>query len=209
MVPRSAGKDSTTGHWEIAGVHLERPFPTYPHGFPAEVVEEFARRTHRSVIGNVVGSGTAIIDRYGDEHARTGAWILYTSADSVFQVAANEQVVPLAELHAACQTARAMLVAPNDVSRVIARPFVGSNGSFTRTANRRDFSIPPRNRATGIPPRKSARPGRRRFLLSPRLSFNRARVSGKRLRRRRFSPSTTPGSTQPCSTPGSASMTDI
>jgi len=143
MVPRSAGKDSTTGHWEIAGVHLERPFPTYPNGFPAEMVEEFARRTHRPVIGNVVGSGTAIIDRFGDEHARTGAWIVYTSADSVFQVAANEQVVPVAELHAACSMARAMLVAPHDVSRVIARPFVGSNGSFTRTANRRDFSIAP------------------------------------------------------------------
>ena len=143
MVPRSAGKDSTTGHWEIAGVHLERPFPTYPNGFPAELVDEFARRTHRPVIGNVVGSGTAIIDRFGDEHARTGAWILYTSADSVFQVAANEQVVSVAELHAACSTARAMLVAPDDVSRVIARPFVGSDGSFTRTANRRDFSIAP------------------------------------------------------------------
>ena len=143
MVPRSAGKDSTTGHWEIAGVHLARPFPTYPHGFPPDLVEEFSRRTQRAVIGNVVGSGTAIIDRYGDEHARTGAWILYTSADSVFQVAANEDIVPIAELHAACKTARAMLVAPHDVSRVIARPFVGSNGSFTRTANRRDFSIAP------------------------------------------------------------------
>ena len=143
MIPRSAGKDSTTGHWEIAGVHLEKPFPTYPHGFPAEVVAEFSRRTGRGVIGNVVGSGTDIIDRYGDEHGRTGSWILYTSADSVFQVAANEDVVPVAELHSACQAARQMLVAPHDVSRVIARPFVGGNGVFTRTANRRDFSISP------------------------------------------------------------------
>jgi phosphopentomutase len=143
MVPRSAGKDSTTGHWEMAGVHLSRPFPTYPHGFPPDLVQEFSRLTHRGVIGNVVGSGTAIIDQYGDEHARTGAWILYTSADSVFQVAANEWIIPVAELHAACKTARALLVAPHDVSRVIARPFVGSDGSFTRTANRRDFSIAP------------------------------------------------------------------
>jgi phosphopentomutase len=143
MVPQSAGKDSTTGHWEIAGVHLAKPFPTYPHGFPKEIVDEFARRTGRPVIGNVVGSGTAIIERYGDEHARTGAWILYTSADSVFQVAANEQVIPVTELHAACEMAREMLVAPNDVSRVIARPFTGSNGNFARTSNRRDFSIEP------------------------------------------------------------------
>ena len=143
MVPKSAGKDSTTGHWEMAGVHLKNPFPTYPDGFPAGVVAEFARRTKRPVIGNVAGSGTEIIDRYGDEHGRTGAWILYTSADSVFQVAANEHVVPVTELHAACETARAMLVPPNDVSRVIARPFIGSHGSFTRTANRRDFSLEP------------------------------------------------------------------
>jgi phosphopentomutase len=143
MVPRSAGKDSTTGHWEIAGVHLARPFPTYPHGFPAEVVAEFARRTGRGVIGNVVGSGTAVVDQFGAEHQRTGAWILYTSADSVFQVAAHEGVIPLPELYRGCEIARAMLVAPHDVSRVIARPFVGSPGSFSRTKNRRDYSIQP------------------------------------------------------------------
>lgn len=143
MVPRSAGKDSTTGHWEISGVHLEHPFPTYPRGFPSSIVDEFTRLTSRGVIGNVVGSGTAIIDRYGPEHERTGKWILYTSADSVFQVAAHEGVVPLDELYAACQGAREMLVAPNDVSRVIARPFVGSEGAYTRTRNRRDFSIAP------------------------------------------------------------------
>jgi phosphopentomutase len=143
MVPRSAGKDSTTGHWEIAGVHLTKPFPTYPNGFPAWVVEDFARRTGRSVIGNVVGSGTDIIARFGEEHARTGSWILYTSADSVFQVAAHEEVIPLDELYAASIVAREMLVAPNDVSRVIARPFIGEPGHYSRTKNRRDFSIAP------------------------------------------------------------------
>jgi phosphopentomutase len=143
MRPRSAGKDSTTGHWEIAGVHLARPFPTYPHGFPHDVVAEFEQRTGRGVMGNVVGSGTAVLDALGPEHERTGSWILYTSADSVFQIAAHEQVIPLDELYRACETARAMLVAPNDVSRVIARPFVGHAGAYTRTKNRRDFSIEP------------------------------------------------------------------
>ncbi|NUO64495.1 MAG: phosphopentomutase [Gemmatimonadaceae bacterium] len=143
MIPRSAGKDSTTGHWEIAGVHLASPFPTYPNGFPADVVAAFERIAGRKVIGNVVGSGTAIIDEYGAEQMRTGGLILYTSADSVFQVAAHEEIVPLEELYAACEGAREMLVAPNDVSRVIARPFTGEPGAFKRTANRRDFSIAP------------------------------------------------------------------
>jgi phosphopentomutase len=143
MVPRSAGKDSTTGHWEIAGVHLERPFPTYPKGFPPSIVDAFAERTGRGVMGNIAGSGTDIMDRYGAEHERTGKWILYTSADSVFQVAAHEKVVPLDELYAACEIARLMLVAPNDVSRVIARPFIGHDGGYERTKNRRDFSIAP------------------------------------------------------------------
>ncbi|MDF1503022.1 phosphopentomutase [Roseisolibacter sp. H3M3-2] len=143
MLPRSAGKDSTTGHWEIAGVHLARPFPTYAHGFPPEVVDAFAAATGRGVLGNVVGSGTAVLDDYGEAHVRSGAWILYTSADSVFQVAAHEAVVPLAELYAACEAARALLVAPHDVSRVIARPFVGTPGAWKRTANRRDYSLAP------------------------------------------------------------------
>lgn len=143
MQPCSAGKDSTTGHWEIAGVHLARPFPTYPHGFPREIVDEFARRTGRGVIGNVVGSGTAIIDRFGPEHQRSGKWILYTSADSVFQVAAHEAVVPLAELYRGCEIAREMLVPPHNVSRVIARPFTGEPGAYERTPHRRDFSIAP------------------------------------------------------------------
>ncbi len=143
MSPASAGKDSTTGHWEIAGVHLATPFPTYPHGFPESVLSEFSRATGRGVIGNVVRSGTDVLAEYGEQHMRTGAWIVYTSADSVFQVAAHEQVVPLAELHAACETARAMLIPPNEVSRVIARPFLGEPGGFVRTVNRRDFSVPP------------------------------------------------------------------
>jgi phosphopentomutase len=143
MRPRSPGKDSTTGHWEIAGVQLERPFPTFPKGFPPEVIAEFSRRTGRGVLGNIAASGTDVLQRFGAEHERTGAWIVYTSADSVFQVAAHESVVPLDELYRACETARAMLTAPNNVSRVIARPFTGSAGAYARTANRRDFSIEP------------------------------------------------------------------
>jgi phosphopentomutase len=143
MRPASAGKDSTTGHWEIAGVHLERAFPTFPNGFPRDIIERFARETGRGVIGNVVGSGTEVIDRYVDEQHATGSWIVYTSADSVFQVAADEELIPLAELYRACEVARAMLVPPHDVSRVIARPFDGASGSYKRTANRRDYSIEP------------------------------------------------------------------
>ena len=143
MRPASAGKDSTTGHWEIAGLHLARPFPTYPNGFPAEVIDRFVAATGRAVIGNVAASGTEIIDRFGAEHERTGAWIVYTSADSVFQIAAHEAVVPLEELYAACEIARAQLVAPHDVSRVIARPFAGTTGAYERTRNRRDYSIAP------------------------------------------------------------------
>lgn len=143
MEPASAGKDSITGHWEIAGLKLAVPFPTYPNGFPQSILDEFAARSGREVICNEVGSGTEMLDRWAEVHTRTGAWIVYTSADSVFQVAAHESVVPLAELYAACETARAMLVAPHDVSRVIARPFTGTPGSWTRTTNRRDFSIAP------------------------------------------------------------------
>ena len=143
MIPQSAGKDSTTGHWEIAGVHLAWPFPTYPTGFPAELIEAFAARTGRPVIGNCAGSGTAVLERFGPEHERTGAWIVYTSADSVFQVAAHEDRIPLDELYAACRIARDLLVAPHDVSRVIARPFRGTPGGYERTANRRDYSLQP------------------------------------------------------------------
>ena len=143
MQPASAGKDSTSGHWEIAGLHLARPFPVYPSGFPASVLDAFTRATGRGVLGNVAASGTDIIDQFGAEHERTGRWIVYTSADSVFQIAAHEAVVPLRELYAACEIARGQLVEPHDVSRVIARPFVGSNGAYQRTKGRRDYSIAP------------------------------------------------------------------
>ena len=143
MVPASAGKDSTSGHWEIAGLRLERPFPTYPRGFPAEVIDRFARETGRGVVGNVVGSGTDVIDRYAAEQRAGGKWIVYTSADSVFQVAADEAVIPVDELYRACEVARRILVPPHDVSRVIARPFETIGDGYRRTANRRDYSIEP------------------------------------------------------------------
>jgi phosphopentomutase len=141
--PASAGKDSTTGHWELCGVILDQPFPTYPDGFPPEIVDQFVARTGRSVIGNRPASGTVILDELGEEHLRTGQWIVYTSADSVFQVAAHEEVVPLEELYAACRLARELLQPPHGVSRVIARPFVGAPGAWRRTAHRKDFSLPP------------------------------------------------------------------
>jgi phosphopentomutase len=143
MRPASAGKDSTAGHWEIAGIHLDRPFPTFPSGFPSEVIENFSRQAGRGVIANVVGSGTDVIERFAAEQRATGRWIVYTSADSVFQVAADEQVIPLEELYHACEIARRLLVPPNDVSRVIARPFERVPEGYRRTANRRDYSIKP------------------------------------------------------------------
>lgn len=148
MRPRSRGKDSTTGHWEIAGLLLERALPTYPHGFPESVIAEFSHRTGREVLGNVVTSGTEAISRFGDEHRRTGSWIVYTSADSVFQVAAHEEVVPLTELYAACEIALSLRSRVDGgegplVGRAIARPFGGVPGSYARTANRRDFSLAP------------------------------------------------------------------
>jgi phosphopentomutase len=141
--PASAGKDSTTGHWELCGIVLEQPFPTYPEGFPPELIQQFAERTGRKVIGNRTASGTVILDALGEEHVRTGSWIVYTSADSVFQIAAHEGVVPLDELYAACRTAREMLQPPHGVARVIARPFVGTPGSWQRTPRRKDFSLAP------------------------------------------------------------------
>jgi phosphopentomutase len=141
--PASSGKDSTTGHWELCGLIIASPFPTYPNGFPAEVIEEFARRTGRGVLGNKAASGTRILDEFGAEHQRTGKWIVYTSADSVFQVAAHERTIPLAELYAACAEARALLQGEHGVSRVIARPFVGEPGAWERTAGRKDLSLPP------------------------------------------------------------------
>lgn len=144
LQPASAGKDSTTGHWELCGVHLERPFPVYPNGFPPDVIDRFASATGRGVVGNIPASGTAIIERYAHEQRRSGSWIVYTSADSVFQIAADEHCIPLPELYRACEVARAQLVAPHNVSRVIARPFVSEGrGSYRRTANRRDYSVAP------------------------------------------------------------------
>jgi phosphopentomutase len=143
--PASPGKDSTTGHWEICGVLLERAFRTYPHGFPPALLDEFARRTARGWLGNKAASGTAIIAELGAEHQRTGKWIVYTSADSVFQVAAHEATVPLDELYRACEVAREMLIGEHAVSRVIARPFVGGpeGGDYRRSSHRRDFSLEP------------------------------------------------------------------
>jgi phosphopentomutase len=141
--PASPGKDSTTGHWEICGLILAKPFPTYPRGFPAALIGEFSRRTGREVLGNKPASGTAVLEELGAEHCRTGSWIVYTSADSVFQVAAHEGKVPLAELYAACETAREILHGEHGVSRVIARPFEGEPGSWRRTPRRRDFSLAP------------------------------------------------------------------
>ena len=141
----SAGKDTTTGHWEIAGVQLARPFPTFPNGFPQDFIERFEQATGRGTLGNKPASGTAILDELGEEHVATGKLIVYTSADSVFQIAANEDVVPLEELYRCCEIARDMLVGDLEVGRVIARPFVGQKkGAFKRTGGRRDFSaIPP------------------------------------------------------------------
>ena len=143
MRERSAGKDSTTGHWELMGLITEQPFPTYPDGFPDEVMQAFAAAVGRGWLGNVAASGTAIIQELGDEHVRTGDYIVYTSADSVFQIAAHEDVVPLDELYAACEEARALLVPPHQVSRVIARPFTGTSGRYERTPNRHDYSVAP------------------------------------------------------------------
>ncbi|HTA71859.1 MAG TPA: phosphopentomutase [Bryobacteraceae bacterium] len=139
----SPGKDTTTGHWEMAGIHLTKPLPLFPHGFPPEIMQEFEQRIGRGTLGNCAASGTEIIKELGEEHMRTGKPIVYTSADSVFQVAAHEEVIPLWELYKICETARDILRGPYEVGRVIARPFIGKPGSFTRTPNRKDFAVPP------------------------------------------------------------------
>lgn len=139
----SPGKDTTTGHWEMAGIILQQPFPVYPNGFPDEITRAFAAETGRQILGNKAASGTEIIAELGEEHVRTGKPIVYTSADSVFQVAAHEDVIPLDELYRICRIARELLRGPNEVGRVIARPFVGTSGQFHRTANRKDFAVPP------------------------------------------------------------------
>ncbi len=143
MKEASRGKDTTIGHWEIAGLISENPLPTYPNGFPREVIDEFTKRTGRGVLCNKTYSGTEVIRDYGDEHIKTGNLIVYTSADSVFQIAAHEEVVPLETLYDYCKKARAMLQGRHGVGRVIARPFVGTSGNYTRTAHRHDYSLLP------------------------------------------------------------------
>ena len=143
LTEKSMGKDTTIGHWEIAGIVSPDPLPTYPVGFPEEVLEPFRKATGRGVLANAPWSGTAVIEKYGDEHVATGDLIVYTSADSVFQIAAHEDVVPPEQLYEYCRIARAQLQGKHGVGRVIARPFVGSSGSYTRTANRHDFSLEP------------------------------------------------------------------
>ena len=140
---KSKGKDTTIGHWEIAGVVSKNPLPTYPNGFPKEVLDEFSRRTGRGVLCNKTYSGTVVINDYGDEHLKTGDLIVYTSADSVFQIAAHEEKVPLEELYKDCRIAREILQGEHGVGRVIARPFIGTSGNYTRTSNRHDFSLEP------------------------------------------------------------------
>jgi phosphopentomutase len=144
LVERSKGKDTTTGHWELMGVVTEQPCPTYPHGFPHDVVDPFMHRTGRGVLGNRPASGTEIIQELGEEHQRTGKWIVYTSADSVFQLAAHEDTIPLDELYDGCRIAREILSGKHAVARVIARPFVGEPGNYERTPNRHDLSLEPR-----------------------------------------------------------------
>lgn len=143
MASRSPGKDTTSGHWELAGLVLERPFPLYPHGFPREIIEPFEKAIGRRILGNKPASGTAILDELGAEHLRTGYPIVYTSADSVFQIAAHEDIIPVQELYRYCKIARALLKGEHAVGRVIARPFVGEPGNFIRTERRQDFSLEP------------------------------------------------------------------
>jgi phosphopentomutase len=143
MAEKSAGKDTITGHWEMAGLILSKPFPVYPHGFPADLIDEFVKKTGRNILGNKPASGTAIIDELGPEQLRTGALIVYTSADSVFQIAAHEGIIPLAELYNDCEIAREIFQGDNRVARVIARPFLGVPGDFYRTPGRKDYSVKP------------------------------------------------------------------
>jgi len=143
MAEASPGKDTTTGHWEISGIILDKPFPTYPNGFPKEIIEKFEKAIGRKVLGNKPASGTEIIKELGEEHIKTGYPIVYTSADSVFQIAAHEDIIPVEELYRMCEIARSILHGEHAVARVIARPFAGTSGNFYRTPKRKDFSLPP------------------------------------------------------------------
>src|SRR4051794_40957628 len=158
LLERSKGKDTTAGHWELMGVVTAVAFPTYAYGFPDDVIDPFMNRTGRGVLCNKPASGTEVIQEYGEEHQKTGKWIVYTSADSVFQIAAHEETIPLEELYGACRAAREILTGKHAVGRVIARPFTGTPGSYERTTNRHDFSLEPAGRTTS---RSCATPARR------------------------------------------------
>ena len=172
LIERSKGKDTTLGHWELMGIVTPQALPTYPHGFPHDVIDPFMHRTARGVLGNKPASGTEIIQELGEEHQETGKWIVYTSADSVFQIAAHEETIPLEELYDACRAAREILTGKHAVGRVIARPFIGEPGNYERTPNRHDFSLEPRkpNYLTLLREAGVDRPRRRedrRHLRSP------------------------------------------
>ena len=163
LLERSKGKDTTLGHWEMMGIVTPQPLPTYPHGFPHDVIDPFMHATARGVLGNKPASGTEIIQELGEEHQQTGKWIVYTSADSVFQIAAHEETIPLEELYEGCRKAREILTGKHAVGRVIARPFVGEPGNYERTPNRHDFSLEPRrpNYLTQVREARSRGPRRR------------------------------------------------
>lgn len=146
MAEKSPGKDTTTGHWEMAGIVLEKPFPVYPEGFPNSLIKEFEKRINRKTLGNVAASGTVIIQELGDEHVKTGYPIVYTSADSVFQIAASEDIITIEEQYEICRIARQLLQGEHRVGRVIARPFTGESGNYTRTERRKDFALDPPNK---------------------------------------------------------------
>ena len=189
LLERSKGKDTTAGHWELMGVVTAVAFPTYPYGFPDEVIDPFMNRTGRGVLCNKPASGTEVIQEYGEEHQKTGKWIVYTSADSVFQIAAHEETIPLEELYDACRAAREILTGKHAVGRVIARPFIGTPGHYERTPNRHDFSLEPRrpNYLTRDPRRRAHDLRRRQDLRHLR----RAATSTSRSRRSRTSTGST------------------
>ena len=185
LLERSRGKDTTTGHWELMGIQTKQAMPTYPHGFPDAVIDPFMNETGHGVIGNVPASGTEIIQELGEEHQRTGKWIVYTSADSVFQIAAHEETIPLEELYEACRVARRILTGQHAVGRVIARPFIGVPGNYQRTANRHDFSLePPKPNYLSL---DRGRAGRRSTASGRSATSSRAATSTSRSRRSRTS----------------------
>ena len=203
LVERSKGKDTTTGHWEMMGVVTPTAFPTYPHGFPDDVIDPFMNQTGRGVLGNRPASGTEIIQELGEEHQQTGKWIVYTSADSVFQIAAHEETIPLEELYDGCRVAREILTGRHAVGRVIARPFLGEPGNYERTPNRHDFSL---ERAAPTTSRPSVTPATRCTASGRSSTSSPAATSTTRFRRSRTSTaSTAPSSCSRTSRAGSSS----